>query len=59
MFRAMHPTAPCIPIGVTGGAARQLVERLGYSVPRDIGPLDFIGLMYRELGVSPLEHRSF
>lgn len=58
MFRAMHPAVPCIPIGVTGGAARQLATSLRYTVPDDIGPLDFIGLMYRELRVSPIEPRS-
>lgn len=57
MFRAMHPNAPCVPIGVTGGAARQLADRLKYEVPTDIGPLDFIGLMYRELSISPIEAR--
>ncbi len=58
LFTALHPNTKCIPIGMTGGAARLLATRLNFAVPADLGPLDFISLLYRELGISPLEQRK-
>ncbi|MFM0167541.1 SLOG domain-containing protein [Paraburkholderia sediminicola] len=58
LFAALHPNAKCIPIGMTGGAARMLAAKLNYAVPADLGPLDFISLLYRELNISPLEQRK-
>lgn len=58
LFAALHPGAKCLPIGMTGGAARMLAVRLNYAVPADLGPLDFISLLYRELNISPLEPRK-
>ncbi|CAN7776170.1 hypothetical protein LJR296_007691 [Cupriavidus necator] len=58
MFSTLHPHATCLPLAVTGGAARQLCERLHYAAPQDIGPLDFISLFYRELHISPLQRRD-
>lgn len=58
LFSALHPDAKCIPIGRTGGAARTLAAKLNYTVPADLGPLDFISLLYRELGISPIETRA-
>ncbi|EFE0690303.1 hypothetical protein UXP11_22325 [Enterobacter hormaechei] len=58
IFRQMHPHAKCIPIAVTGGATRELSKRLRYAIPKDLGPLDFIGLLYRELNISPVEARN-
>ncbi len=58
LFHQIYPNAKCIPIAVTGGAARILADKLQYSIPADLGPLDFIGLLYRELGVSPIEARE-
>lgn len=58
IFRQMHPHAKCIPIAVTGGATRELAKKLRYVIPEDLGPLDFIGLLYRELNISPVEARN-
>ncbi len=58
VFRQMHPHAKCIPIAVTGGATRELAKKLRYAIPEDLGPLDFIGLLYRELNISPVEARN-
>ncbi|MFA1238181.1 hypothetical protein ACCC84_07595 [Serratia odorifera] len=58
MFHQMHPHVRCIPIAVTGGATRELAKRLQYSIPADLGPLDFIGLLYRELNISPVDARN-
>lgn len=57
LFSAMHPQARCIPIGTTGGAARMLAVKLNYTIPADLGPLDFVSLLYRELDISPIEQR--
>lgn len=57
LFSAINPHARCIPIGVTGGAARILASKLNYAIPSDLGPLDFVGLLYRELDISPIEQR--
>jgi len=58
LFASLHPNARCIPIGMTGGAARMLAAKVSYAVPADLGPLDFISLLYRELNISPLEQRK-
>lgn len=57
LFSKLHPAAKCVPIEITGGAARILAKRLQYEPPSDIGPLDFVRLLYRELRVSPRERR--
>lgn len=59
LFSAIHPHVRCIPIGVTGGAARMLASKLNYAIPSDLGPLDFVGLLYRELDISPIEQRHY
>jgi len=58
MFSKINPNIKCIPIAVTGGASRALAKKLQYSIPADLGPLDFIGLLYRELKISPTEARN-
>jgi len=58
MFSALHPSANCLPIAITGGAARTLATKLQYALPVDLGPLDFVSLLYRELGISPIEPRQ-
>lgn len=58
LFSYMHPKAKCIVIEVTGGAARRLAATLNYTVPADIGPLDFMSLFYRELAISPIDRRQ-
>lgn len=58
MFSAFHPNAKCLPIAITGGATRTLAARLQYTLPIDLGPLDFVSLMYRELSISPIEPRQ-
>ncbi|MEH6999945.1 MAG: hypothetical protein V7542_16230 [Limnobacter sp.] len=57
LFHALQPKAKCIPIAVTGGAARMLAVKLNYVSPVDLSPLDFIGLLYRELAISPIDPR--
>jgi hypothetical protein len=58
LFSHFHPNTKCIVIGATGGAARRLAATLNYTVPRDIGPLDFMSLLYRELDISPIDRRQ-
>lgn len=58
IFIALHPHAKCLPIAITGGATRILAAKLQYVLPADLGPLDFVSLMYRELGISPIEPRK-
>lgn len=58
LFSQTHPKAKCIVIETTGGAARKLAATLNYAVPADIGPLDFMSLLYRELKISPIDKRQ-
>lgn len=58
LFSTLHPNAKCVPVGVTGGASRTLANQLQYTVAPDIGPLDFVRLFFRELGISPREKRK-
>ena len=58
LFSQMHPKAKCVVIEVTGGAARRLAATLNYTAPADIGPLDFMRLLYRELEISPIDKRQ-
>lgn len=57
LFASMYPQAKCLPVAVTGGAARMLAAKLNYVLPSDIGPLDFTSLYYRELAISSRERR--
>jgi hypothetical protein len=57
LFATKHPHAKLVPLLFTGGAARMLSTQLHYQPPPHIGPLDFVRLLYLELGVSPLEKR--
>jgi hypothetical protein len=58
LFTSLYPNAKCLPIGVTGGAARMLSSNLNYTFPQDIGPIDFVRLFYRELAISPRQRRN-
>lgn len=58
LFAQLHPNAKVIPLEFTGGASRTLAQRLSYAYPDDIGPLDFVRFLYRELEVSPREKRK-
>jgi hypothetical protein len=58
MFSELHPGAKCLPIAITGGATRTLATKLQYAIPADLGPLDFVSLLYRELAISPIEPRQ-
>lgn len=58
LFAQSHPKTKCLPIAVTGGAARTLASSLNYVRPSDIGPLDFTSLFYRELSISPRQKRK-
>ena len=58
LFAPLHPQARCLPVAVTGGAARMLAVKLNYAVPSDIGPLDFTTLFYRELAILPSQRRA-
>jgi hypothetical protein len=57
LFAAVDPNAKVVPLAQTGGAARMLSQRVGYRPPATVGPLDFVRLLYQELGVSPREKR--
>jgi hypothetical protein len=57
LFTTIHPKAKVVPLAQTGGAARLLSQRMGYQPPPTVGPLDFVRLLYQELGVSPREPR--
>lgn len=58
LFAHLYPQAKCVPVAVTGGAARMLATKLNYAPPSDIGPLDFTSLFYRELAISPRQQRT-
>lgn len=58
MFIANWPHATCIPIAQTGGAAYQLARDIGYELPDDVAPLDFVTLLYRELNIRPRQKRE-
>lgn len=57
MFEKLCPGAKRVPLAITGGASRQLAAQLGYQPPADVGPLDFVSLLYRELAIQPRERR--
>lgn len=58
LFTSYWPKAACIPIAQTGGAAVRLASELSYLPPDDLAPLDFVGLLYRGLGVRPSQKRE-
>ena len=58
LFTSYWPKATCIPIAQTGGAAVRLASDLSYLPPDDLAPLDFVGLLYRGLGVRPSQKRE-
>lgn len=58
LFTTHYPNAVCIPISQTGGASVALAQRLRYEAPRDIAPLDFVTLLYRELNIRPSQRRQ-
>lgn len=58
LFAPLYPQAKCLPVAVTGGAARMLAVKLNYAPPSDVGPLDFTSLFYRELAISPRQRRA-
>ncbi len=58
MFKKLFPEAKCIPLASTGGASRCLAEQLSYRLPADVGPLDFVSLLYRELAIQPRDRRN-
>lgn len=57
MFIARWPNATCIPIALTGGASRELAQRIGYVPGIDAAPLDFVALLYHELKIRPRQKR--
>lgn len=58
MFIAKWPKASCIPIALTGGAARELANRIGYVPGIDVAPLDFVALLHHELKIRPRQKRE-
>ncbi|MDB5935213.1 MAG: hypothetical protein JWQ01_2557 [Massilia sp.] len=58
LFKAICPHGKCVIVSATGGASRILAADAHYSIPADLGPLDFIRLFYRELTISPAQRRS-
>lgn len=57
LFTRFQPSAKIVPLAHTGGAARILSKKIKYHPPASIGPLDFVRLLYQELGVSPRQKR--
>ncbi|MCI3203859.1 MULTISPECIES: hypothetical protein [Pandoraea] len=59
MFVTKWPNAACIPLALTGGATRELAQRIGYAPGVDAAPLDFVALLYHELRIRPREKREY
>lgn len=57
LFTSHWPSASCIPIAQTGGAAAHLADQMGYAPPEDLAPLDFVTLLYRSLEIRPSQKR--
>ena len=58
LFTRLHPGAKCVPVGLSGGAARLIATQFQYASPVGFGPLDFVRLFYRELSISPSQVRK-
>lgn len=58
LFTSYWPKATCIPIAQTGGATANLARSLNYLPPDDLAPLDFVALLYGELGIRPSQKRK-
>ncbi|PWE14921.1 hypothetical protein [Alcaligenes faecalis] len=58
LFTNYWPNATCIPIAQTGGATVHLARNLNYLPPDDLAPLDFVALLYGELGIRPSQKRE-
>jgi hypothetical protein len=58
LFTSHWPSASCIPIAQTGGAAANLADQIGYAPPEDLAPLDFVTLLYRSLEIRPSQKRA-
>ncbi len=58
LFRKHQPGGTVVPIGSTGGAALELAGRLQPPVAELVDELDYVGLLYRQLGISPKEPRQ-
>lgn len=58
LFASYWPNATCIPIAQTGGATVHLARNLNYLPPDDLAPLDFVALLYRDLGIRPSQKRE-
>lgn len=57
LFREMQPEAMVLAVASTGGAALELVERLGTVDPELVDDFDFVGLFHRKIGISVRERR--
>lgn len=58
MFVERHPGANVLAVPATGGAARQLAERLGVEIEADLQDVDFAKFFSMRLNVSPNEPRT-
>jgi len=58
LFTNHWPKATCLPIAQTGGATAHLARNLNYLPPDDLAPLDFVALLYGELGIRPSQKRE-
>jgi hypothetical protein len=57
LLQKLQPKATMVPVISTGGAVRDVAERLG-NVPSDLGSdLDYVALFHRHLRVSVKENR--
>jgi len=56
LFSEFHPDARVLPVGASGGAAKELALRLG-TTDEKLKELDFVRLFYTELGIEPDEKR--
>jgi hypothetical protein len=56
LLHEMQPDAHIVPIGSTGGAAAELIDRTS-SPPELWEELDYVGLFHRQLGISVREER--
>jgi hypothetical protein len=57
LFTHFWPSATCIPIAQTGGAAAHLAVQMGYTPSEDLAPLDFVTLLYHSLSIRPSQKR--
>jgi len=58
LFFSLHPDALILPVGVAGGAARNLAVSLYAEDKTLVNSCDFSHLFHENLGISPLDGRE-